>query len=220
MPGRPNGGLPYFLVAQAAKIIAGNRDGALVPEAGLDPPTVEDTGYSDSYAVLTNFRDWVIPTTLPPYWSLTNRPNKVQNECLLLTGAPSRLEASHLILIVEYEWFERNSDSALMQLEPGGTRESQAGTCESLSGAMSLITLRADLNRESFNRDEVPAMVILVPCREGLTYDFLYARFAGNIYKGPEEHVGTEDMPSHGDETTSSTTSDFPKIYHFSATSL
>ncbi|KAJ7712434.1 hypothetical protein B0H16DRAFT_1624922, partial [Mycena metata] len=124
-----------------------------------------------------------MPNSLPPYWKLnrtavepfsgysnlkTREENtnyaKLHDQSCLITGARARLHASHLLPHVETNWLRNN----IHQLGLGGA--------DLIDSAPNLITLRSDLNAQSFDEGEfvivpfngAPALfVIQLRCRTG-----------------------------------------------------
>ncbi|KAJ7750289.1 hypothetical protein B0H16DRAFT_858384 [Mycena metata] len=178
----------------------------------------EGNGYSTAWNPLESFRQWTMPPELPSYWTL-NPPKEI--ECLdsylslragaevegyvtvhdrrcLITGSRTRLQASPLIPAAKTDWYQRN---AKMFPNVPGT-----------GGAANFITLRFDLNADSFEEgdfvivpfDKAQAPVIffihggsfdainvahgkIVDLPARIDLHLLYVRLAINVFEGPAE---------------------------------
>ncbi|KAJ7746698.1 hypothetical protein B0H16DRAFT_1726420 [Mycena metata] len=130
----------------------------------------ENNTYHADYKILKDFRSWTMPPQLPDYWEFQwvgpptehestdfylnlcgLKPNaayvKSYDRRCLVIGIKSCLHASHLVPHSELKWFTANIK-----------RIPDIGGVNTLDGAQNLITLRADLNSQSFDKGEDDAM--------------------------------------------------------------
>ncbi|KAJ7722666.1 hypothetical protein DFH07DRAFT_946679 [Mycena maculata] len=218
--------LPLGLVLDACRILAQNQDGYLTPYeaertvissedvAALLPPhkykfhVPSDPGY----AICTKFRNWIPPARLPQAWgemilptdtwkdphdnwtTLSFKLKDTDTQCAV-TGAISRLHPSHLVPKAEALWLDAAAGDAI----------------NSIDSARNIITLRADLNADTFDQGHfviVPyashpvACFITLGCGDPahnhhmhrvqlpgrIRRHYLYARFVWNLFKGFREH--------------------------------
>ncbi|KAJ7761940.1 hypothetical protein DFH07DRAFT_1059667 [Mycena maculata] len=234
-------GLPLGLVLDACQILAGD-DGYLT--AFSDETTrvpVDDLDAllpRESIAFMSRMSpDWKPPVHLPKRWNELVLPEdkwidtndnfsalsskvKVLDARYAVTGATSRLHASHLVPRAEAAWFQQHD----FDLAAGDL------SSKTVDSGRNVITLRADLNADCSERGSfsiVPYATLPVACfitlqSDDLAYKahmhkvdlpgrirlhFLFARFAWTIFKAIQEDLqrvpdGMRDIPNGkgGDE--------------------
>ncbi|KAJ7919477.1 hypothetical protein B0H13DRAFT_245291 [Mycena leptocephala] len=140
-------GVPFSVVLDACQILANNRDGTLRVR-GVDADLCAPDG--ERYAVCTSFRAWTPPKVLPAHWDLpamgTNAAHpassastysavvKTADDRCAVTGAVSRLEATHLVPEAEAPWWTLRGMNALTNNLTG------------INSPANCLALRADLS--------------------------------------------------------------------------
>ncbi|KAJ6483990.1 hypothetical protein C8R45DRAFT_1075294 [Mycena sanguinolenta] len=157
-------GIPFFVVLDACRVLANNKDGTLrVVDANVDLTAPDDDSSllppghytyrvpgDACYAICTSFRAWTPPRVLPSHWDLvamgaraapprsTNSTYsavvKATDGRCAVTGDVSRLENSHLVPEGETAWWNLRDMNAITNNPLG------------IHSPPNCLALRADLN--------------------------------------------------------------------------